>query len=541
VNEAANGPPATARGHEFRSRRAATNSLIAIGGQFFVLAIAIVTTPITLNKIGLIEFGIWTFAITTVSYLTVIDPGFGDIVTRYGVQARVRGELNVAARICALGSLVWIGFGLLLSPLVYFAVPFLVHHLRHLNPGVSSVTIGFFYWAFGLLIFGSILTTLSGRLVANGEQWIVTVIDTSTRLIYAVVLVIFLYRGYRLSAIVIATSVQFILSYLVTFLAVWKRDTFPYSSPRGLDRKLLRELFRFGGLLQLNSILDTMTFDTDPLILSTLVSTVANGFYSLALRLARLSNVVASNVQSNILPGLSAAFASNEGLEGLRRIYVRANRVVMLLGSFLGGAVMAFGPLLLMAWLGRPLYGANIATILVALTMIAGLPRPVTGYAIFAMGKVGLGVRAQLLAFVVNIILTLALYHPYGLNGVLFGTVVAKVVATGYLLLRFSRVAESSFRELVWPWLWPLSLVTAVSALAGRFAMRQWPDALHSRSTSFEALAILGLGYAVIYVVGLRLTKYFRSSDLHWLKHAIPGPLGKLVTPRVIRLLAGSN
>ena len=187
MDEAANGPTPRERGPEYRSRRAASNSLAALAGQFFVLAIALVTTPIVVHKIGLTEFGIWSLAISTVSYLTVIDPGFGDIVTRYGAQARVRGEQNIAARICALGSLAWIGFGVVLTPLVLVTVPFIVHHMKNLNSGVVNVSIVFFYWAFGLLIFGSLLATLSGRLVANGEQWIATLIDSVTRLIYAVV------------------------------------------------------------------------------------------------------------------------------------------------------------------------------------------------------------------------------------------------------------------------------------------------------------------------------------------------------------------
>jgi O-antigen/teichoic acid export membrane protein len=539
VDEAPITPSSHTRGHEYRSRRAATNSLIALAGQFVVLAIALVTTPITLSKIGLTEVGIWTLAITAVSYLTVVDPGFGDIVTRYGAQARVRGEENVSARICTLGSLAWIGFGVLVAPLVLLVVPFLAHHLSHLKPSVIPATVSFFYWAFGLLIFGSVLATLSGRLSAIGDQWIVTIVDSTTRIIYAVVLIVLLYRGWHLSAIVMATTAQYALSYVVTFILVWRRDSFPYANPRGLGRNMLRELTRFGGLLQLNSILDTLTFETDSLVLGTLVGVISNGLYSMVLRLARLSNVVASNVQSNILPGISAAYASNEGLVGMRRIYVRANRVVVLLGAYLGGAVIAFAPLMLEAWLGRPLRAASWAMVFVTITMIAGLPRPVTGYAIFAMGKVGLGVRAQAMAFAVNVVLTLALFHPYGLNGVLFGTVVAKIVATGYLLIRFARIAESSVRELILPWLVPIVAVTTLTAALGRLAMRAWPYAVNTRLGSLEALVVLSLGYALLYAVGLRVTKYFHPSDLHWFKNAVPRPIGRLITPKLIRLISG--
>ena len=547
VNEPA---PPLARGAEYRGGRAASNTLVFGLGQLIVLVIALLTTPITINHLGLALTGAWTIATMSIAYLTVIDPGFADIVTRYGARAQVRGESHVAARICSLGSLFWLGFGVILAPVVYLVTPVLVHHVSGIGPGARSSVIDFFYWTFLLLIFGSLLATLSGRLTALGENWIVTIIDVSTRVVYCVVLIVLLYRGWKLGAIVVATSAQYALAYLATIVVVSAKDSWPYRSPRHLDRHLLRELYRFGGWLQFNSLLDTLTNDTDPLILGIAVNASTSGLWSIANRLARQITYFAYIPQSQVLPAMSASHAAEEGLDGMRRMYERAQRVVVPIGAFLAGTVIAFGPLMLKAWIGLPnrlmllrheVHSLNVAVFLVALTMMVGLPRPVTGNAIMAMGRVGLGVRAQTLAFCVNAVLTLALVVPYGLTGVLIGTLAARATASGYLLIRFSKMMESTFSRLCWPWMWPLVAVTAVAALAGHVAMTHWTRALQDRWVALLALIVLGLGYTVLYAIGLRLTRFFRSDDLRWLRSVAPGRLGVVISPGVIRVLTGSR
>ncbi|MEI6736745.1 MAG: hypothetical protein WCL31_07510, partial [Actinomycetes bacterium] len=54
------------RGQEYRCARAATNSLVTAAGVICVLLIALVTTPISLSHLGLVEFGIWSFVTVTV-------------------------------------------------------------------------------------------------------------------------------------------------------------------------------------------------------------------------------------------------------------------------------------------------------------------------------------------------------------------------------------------------------------------------------------------------------------------------------------------
>ena len=285
--------------------------------------------------------------------------------------------------------------------------------------------------------------------------------------------------------------------------------------------------------------MDTLTYETDPVVISVLVSPTATGIWSIATRLARQITYFGYIPNGNILPAVSAAVAADEGPLAIQRIYGRANRVITLIGTVMGGLVVAFGPVLFLAWLNNPFHDASFATILIALGILAGTPRPVTGAAIFALGKVGLGTRAQFVAFIVNIGLTLALVTPFGLSGVLVGTLVAKLCATSYLLLRFSRLIATPARTLIWPWLSRVVLIGTTATVTGRVVMDHWDYALSSRSHAGIALIVLGLLFGGVTVLMIRVTKFFSHDDLLWLRGAMPSPIRRLFPDRALSLLSG--
>ncbi len=528
----------------FSGRRAAHNSLAILAGQILVVLIAIATTPITLNRLGIVEFGVWGFVTATVGYISTLDPGFGGMVARYGARDHALANSKTAAQVCSLGTAIWLGFGVLLFPLVYLLVPILVRHL-HLGVGLSATIPAFFYYSYVLVFAGSIVSILSNHLNAVGDQWLVTLVDVIGRILYAITLVVLLTHHFRLSALIIATTVQYVLCYCAFMVLIIVRVGRPYASLRKIDPEILREVRHFGSWLQLGSILETLTYETDPIIIGTFVGKVAIGIWSVALRLARQITYFAYIPTSTILPAMSAEYAIDRDVSHMQRMYVRANQVIVACGAYFGGFVIACGPLMYLLWFGPTTahvqhllsYRASEATIMLTIAMLAGLPRPVTAAAIFAMGKVGYGVRAQIAAFVVNLVLTILLVHPFGLVGVLIGTAVAKVTATTYLLVRFSKLLDSTFHRLIGRWLLPLILTTVFSSVIIRVAMN-YSGFLHL--TTLGALAKLlefGVVYTALFAIGLRASRYFSLPDLQGIRQSLPQVVSRLIPDKAFALL----
>jgi O-antigen/teichoic acid export membrane protein len=157
-----------------------------------------------------------------------------------------------------------------------------------------------------------------------------------------------------------------------------------------------------------------------------------------------------------------------------------------------------------------------------------------------AMGRVGLGVRAQFAAFVVNLVLTVALVKPLGMVGVLLATVIAKLVATGYLLVRFHRLVDGSARDLLFSWMPKLLLAIGAGAGCARLVLLSLPDSVvHQRLPAFGALVLLGSVYATAFVLVIRVTRFFSGEDLTWFEEILPGPLARIVSSRTTRMVIG--
>jgi O-antigen/teichoic acid export membrane protein len=534
------------RSEEFRGRRLAVNSTTMLLGQILFTLIGFVTTPVVLSHVGLAEFGIWTLIMSTVAYVTVVDPGFGDLITRYGARAHLEGNRALAARLCSLASLAWLAIGLLFLPVVVVVVPIWLHH-KHLHAGLANVAEAFFFWGYAYTIAGCLTAILSARLTAIGEQWLVTVIDAFTRVLYAVVLLAMLFTGFKLSALVVASSAQLVVTFLVTLGFVWARAGAPYGNPRRLHGAVVKEATRFGGWLQLGGVLELLTYETDAVVIGTFDKIERVGTYGLAQRAAGMTTYFGFFAQSSMLAAISAAHAAGEGLAAMRRMYRRAVRLVALLGCTIGGALLGMAPVFLAFWLNhyaRPGSGVAItdaATCLAVGALLVGLPRPATAATIMAMGKVGLGVRAQLAAFVINLVLTIALVGPLGMIGVMLATLVAKTVATGYLLVRFHRLVEGSARELLWSWASKLLLAIAAAAGACRLVLAFLPESVvQHRGPALLALVPLGLLYLVVFSAIVRATRFFSSEDLAWFEEILPGPLGRAVRSPLAHRLAGA-
>ncbi len=125
--------------------------------------------------------------------------------------------------------------------------------------------------------------------------------------------------------------------------------------------------------------------------------------------------------------------------------------------------------------------------------------------------------------------------------GVMLATVVAKLVATTYLLVRFHRIVEGSASELLFSWVTKLLLAIVAGAGAARLTLLFLPDAVvHHRGPAAAALAVLGVVYLVVFALVIRLTGYFSAEDLAWFAEILPGPLARVVSSRVTARLVGA-
>jgi O-antigen/teichoic acid export membrane protein len=530
--------PLMRRGDEHRGGRILANSAAMASGQVVVVLIGFIMTPVIISNVGIALFGAWGIFTTAAGYITVLDPGTSGIVARFGAMAHVRGDTKEMGRLTSLGLSAWVILGVAALPIALLGIPLLASHVHVAGTTTAQLEV-FFWWGYALVIFTAMQAVLTGQLTAIGLIWIATVIDVSCRLFFAVVLVGGFWAGWGLWALIVASFAQGVVAFLATFIVSWRTSGFPIGNPAKLDRAVFREVRRFGGWAQVTAILNTLTYSTDPIVIGTMVSPGAAGVVNMSSRISRQITYF-STVPQATLPAMSAAQQAGEGPAGIARMSIRSNRISYLLATALATLVFGTAPVLLALWQGRFFPQADIAVCIVGGTMMASILGQTAGIGIYALGRVGYGVRARFAGFFVNLAATIALAIPYGMPGVLVGTLLATITTNGYLQVRVNQLLDLSFWRAVWSWLLPLIGTALPPIVIDRLLISAMPDSVvHQRGPALAAIAVLLVINYLLFVIGLRVSKFLKAEDVGYLRRSLPGPLRKLMRPGLIGVIVG--
>src|SRR5947208_14669511 len=77
------------------SRNVLANIINALTG----IGIALISTPIVIDRVGTAGYGVWTIALGFILYLAIAEAGFGPAAQRFIAVSRGRSDLDSAARI----------------------------------------------------------------------------------------------------------------------------------------------------------------------------------------------------------------------------------------------------------------------------------------------------------------------------------------------------------------------------------------------------------------------------------------------------------
>lgn len=521
-----------------RTRQVGRNSMVGIACQVVVLFVGLFLTPYTLDHVGLTIFGLWSFILTAVSYIKLFNIGLGSMVTRFVATYYARGDIVLCARFLTFGVLATLALGIVVLPAAYFLIPILVAHL-HLPGHLRHTALVVFYWGYAYFFATSIIGFFANGLIGAGSAWLASVLDVGTQIVYAAILVTLLARGSGIYALLIASSVGAVGGGLVTALICRHRLGRLFANPFAIERGLRRQVYNFSGWTQLNYLFSFLVLETDPFVLGTFVSIADVGIYSLAGRLAAQVSYLPRTPQNAIMAGAAGAHAQGD-TRALHKVVIDGGRAMSLFGFSIAGVIIALGPVIYRAWLGRTYPALVPVMILLSLNqLVLNLGVPVEAVVV-AMGEMRTFTRFIGLGAVANIAVTIALLIPFGFIGVVIGTLVGALISTAICLVRFHHLIHLPLRQGINTWLWRLILAAGVGVALLRVAIVLAPTAwTTSRGRALATLVVLTVVYLIVFAVGLRLTRYFRSSDLDLLRRVAPGRFAPMFDSQLVHRLLG--
>ena len=469
-----------------------------------------VLVPFLLRGLGTEGFALWALFFSLTGYLSALDLGFSQGTLRHVAAARARGDGREAGEFALVGGLGYLALGaawLALAPLLRDPA------LDLLRIGAAQRGLAGTLFMLGPVAFACMGTsmTMSAVLQGWGRFDLANGVTMSSVLVQAGGALFALRMGWGLLGIVtfaiagsvVATLVGLVLLRLGAPGFVW--------GSVGRARTRVREVLAFGGPLQAGNILGVAHQQLDKVLLSRYVALAFVAPYELGLRMSVVLGSLPQQMLMALIPTVSGYHALGD-TASLRAAHERAARWVMTITATLSAGLLVGGPRLLLAWLGTPPAGAELALQGLILAMVAAMTTG-TGTAIArAMGRTRYEAEYSGVGFVVHLALGLWSVPRFGLGGALFATGIANVAASAWFLFRFARITGWGVAEVfVRPSLQPL-VAMAVAIWLGRGLALSLPES--SGLMGWWWAAVASAVPAASVVVLLLVTRFLPLSEL---------------------------
>lgn len=251
------------------------------------------------------------------------------------------------------------------------------------------------------------------------------VLDLWVAALQSAVLLFLAYRG-KLAAASALGVMGFACGLVGLSWLIWNRRAFKFSFTRVSSE--LRQNWSFGKWLLADNLAFFMSCELYPWVLSAVYDTAAVGILAACQGVVALMSPFLQGCL-NFLPPKTAQVFAQDGLEGLRSLVVKGTLVI---GGFIGtfcGAIIIWGDQLAGFIYGPQYVGHGWVISILALNILAYALSLAMGYGLWALGRVDLNFKINLLRMGVTFTLGFWLVKTYGPIGVAWGLLLGSLVA----------------------------------------------------------------------------------------------------------------
>lgn len=406
-------------------------SYIVIGINMIV---GIAYTPFLIRMLGQSEYGLYSIVYSVISYLTVMDMGFGNAIIIYTSRYINQRDKEKQDRLHGMFFLIYCIIGVLaaiLGIILYFNVNMLF------QKSMTEIEIEKAKKMMLILIFNLAVTfplSVFGNIIVAHERFVINKIIKIVQILLQPLLMIpLLFMGYKSIAMVIVITIANIFCLTLNAVICIKKLDVKLRF-KGFDFKLLKEIFAYSFFIFLNQIIDKVNWSLDQFILGSIAGTVATAVYSVAGQLNTMYMNFSTAISNVMLPKVTKMEDNNATDKEFTDVFIQTGRIQCILMSLIITGFVLFGQAFINWWAGP---GYESAYIIACILMI-----PIT---IPLIQNIGLSIlqakdlyKYRTIIFfgiaILNVAISIPLTQRYGGIGAAIGTAISLTVGQGIVL-----------------------------------------------------------------------------------------------------------
>jgi O-antigen/teichoic acid export membrane protein len=444
-------------------------SIKLFASYFYLIAMfigqLIITRAITQN-LGIELYGVWAILISIQTYLFAVDSGFSASVTTYAnIFIEKKDKKSVRNLISTnIGILTLIFLSLFLVFLLYIGFD-KFFFISSSDQIYDEWNISIFIVLINVYLM-SIVGIFSNYLIAIYRIEISKLFQIFHVMLYSFLVYLAAENGADIeSLLVLVLLSSAIYLFFIFFYIKAKNDNELPKSFFYIDRDLYKKISKFIYNTFILAIASRIQFYTDVLVIGLLIGFGSAGLFEINNKIPFYSTYIFTAFVAIYYPLFTQKFHSNNLLD-LEMLFLTVQKYSILLSIGLAASLILYGEKFITIWVGSDmLIGTNIFLLMILSMIFHAIFGPVA-VVLQAIGKNSKLMKYEVFAALINIISSIVLIVPFGLIGVIYGTIFSQLFVLIFVyqhLLKLLKISVFNFyREVLLPTVIHLSVIASI-------------------------------------------------------------------------------
>jgi len=387
-----------------------------------------------LRLLGQNQYGLYTLVASVVSYLGLLNFGFGSAYLRYFFRYKVN-EVN--KNISKLNGMFLIVFSLL-GIVAIIAGSILVTNIDFIFGDsltlveLSTAKILMIIMVFNLALSFS-TSIFSSYITANEKFVFQKIIQLISVIVNPLVILPVLLLGYKSVGMVIVVTFISVLVQISNAIFCFRELEIKFTF-KDFDFGLMKEMIIFSSYIFMNMIIDQVNWNVDKFIIGRFRGTEEVAIYGLAAQLNSYYLMLSTAISSVFVPRVNKMVASTNDNKDLTNLFARIGRLQFILLSLICTGLIFFGSPFINLCVGADYQSAYPIILLLVISVTIPLIQNMGIEIQKAKNLHKFRSIIYLLIAVGNVLLSIPLTNLYGGIGAAFGTAIVLLIGNGLLM-----------------------------------------------------------------------------------------------------------
>ena len=393
------------------------------------MLIGVLYTPILTAKLGQTEYGLYSLVTSVISYLTILDFGFGNAIIIYTTRYRNKNEKEKEQKLHGMFFIIYTIIGIIagvIGTILWLNVDKLFGNTMtsdELNKAKILMAILTFNLVvtFPLSIYSSIITSY--------EKFVFSKVLNLARIILnPIVMLILLNLGIKSVGLVILVTVLNITTLILNYIFCKTKLKIKLKFGK-IDFKLLREIMVYSVWIFLNSIMDKINWSLDQFILGVYAGTTAVAIYSVAGQLNQMFMNFSTAISGVLLPRVAKMENDNASDREFTKIFIKTGRIQYVVMALIVSGFVLFGKEFIeIMWVGPEYAESYVIACILMIPNTIPLIQNVGLNILQAKNQYKFRVMVLIFFAIINIGISIILSQIYGGIGAALGTAISTIL-----------------------------------------------------------------------------------------------------------------